>query len=61
MSCENLSQEEKQKCNGGQGCCIYKRPDEVKGSEKKNHAERSLANQSNHQKFWNKLKNERQS
>ncbi len=57
--CERFTDAQKRECNGGQGCCIYKLKDELVSFNKKDHAERSLANQPNHIIYWNKQKNER--
>jgi hypothetical protein len=53
--CERLSQDQRNECNGGQGCCIYKKRDELESFNKRDHAERSLISQPNHRKFWNKM------
>ena len=52
--CERFTESQKKECNGGQGCCIYKAQDERIGSDKPDHMARSLVNQPNHRKFWNK-------
>ena len=46
--CEWLSKAQQQECHQGMGCCIFRQPDEVKGSDKFDHAQRSLAHQPNH-------------
>lgn len=52
--CERLSPDLRLECNNGQGCCIYKSSDQLRSCDKKDHVERSIYHQSNHQKHWNK-------
>ena len=56
MSCENKTAEEKIECNGGCGCCIYRVGDTLPSFDKGGHRERSIVAQPNHEKHWNKIK-----
>ena len=56
MSCENKTAQEKIECNGGAGCCIYRVSDTLPSSDKGGHRERSRVIQPNHEKHWNKIK-----
>lgn len=53
-----MSQERFQPIEGGkiESKLVYEMPDEKRSCDKKDHAERSLANQPNHEKHWNKIK-----
>lgn len=46
--CERFTPKEKQECNGGSGCCVYRRRDTVPSYDKGSHKLRSEANQPNH-------------
>jgi hypothetical protein len=42
--CDWKSKEARNECNGGAGCCIWRMRDTVGYADKKNHNERSRAN-----------------
>ena len=52
--CERLTLKDKLKCNGGEGCCVYRKPDTVPYYDKPDHAAKSLVNQPEHRKHKSK-------
>jgi hypothetical protein len=54
--CEWLTPQQQRICNQGEPCCVYKAPSGPISADKKEHAERSIANQPNHLKHkWKSI------
>jgi len=56
--CEKLNPAQKQECNNGEGCCVFRRPDGVPSFDKGGHKESSIANSPVHRKHWQKVNNQ---
>ena len=56
--CERKTIQQKNECNAGQGCCVYRKPDTVPYCDKGNHKESSLYHAPQHRKHWKKVERE---
>lgn len=60
--CSGKTEREQRECNGGAGCCVYRKPDTTHYSDKGGHRERSEANDERsggHSEHWKKEERKR--